>query len=66
MPIIIAAIVAYGSFTGYVIADTGVAQATLSEMVNEVQPTQEHLQMEAQQMLLDSYGPKITTTDWED
>jgi hypothetical protein len=58
MPIIIAAIVAYGTFTGHVIASTGVADQTIREMRQDISPTMENAAIEAHEMLLDSYGSK--------
>lgn len=63
MPIIIAAIVGYGTFFGYVAVDTGAAKTTFTEMANDINPTVEHQAKEAQQMLLDGYGE--TEKKWE-
>lgn len=55
MPIIIAAIVAYGSFGGYVAIDSGKAKQAYTWLSNEIAPTQEMLAEEAHQMLNDQF-----------
>lgn len=54
MPIIIAAIVAYGTFGGYVAVDSGKAKQAYEWVGNELSPTQEQLAREAREMMLES------------